>query len=103
MKIKCLSTPTVKDLINNITIPIRKASFSEKNALSRALGIRSLRDLPTQFESHGGDIIGGEMFPNISVTTKGVSPMATMGNIINVELARIRGQLKKVSLDDLKL
>lgn len=97
--------PTAGSIIKRITNPIIKASNIEKKELYKALGLRHLmsKNWRIGFESHGGDIISGEMLPNISVTSKGISPMETIGNIINVELARIRGQLKKVSTEDLKL
>ena len=96
---------TVGHVINQITAPIVKATAAEKKELGRALGKSNLKlqNWQTQFESHGGDVIGGEILPNISVTAKGISPMTTIGNIINVELARIRGQLRKVSTDSLQL
>ena len=92
----------VKDVLTKITEPIRKANDSEKKALSKALGLTS-KNFQTNFESHGNDIISGEVLPNIDVMSKGISPMEAVGNVINVELARIRGQLKRVSIDDLKL
>lgn len=97
--------PTTRKIIAQITNPIRTANNQEKIALSKALGLSSetLKTSQTQFESHGGDIIGGEILPNIHATSSGVSYIETVGNIVNVELARIRGQLKKVSLSDLNL
>ena len=96
---------TVGQVISQITAPIIKATAVEKKELSKVLGVSNLKlqNWQTQFESHGGDVIGGEILPNISVTAKGVSPMTTIGNIINVELARIRGQLRRVPTDSLKL
>ena len=96
---------TVKSLINQITNPIRTAKDNEKKALIKALGLNSATqtNFQTKFESHGADIIGGEILPKITITAKGISPMNCIGNIVNVELARIKGQLKRISLEDLNL
>ena len=95
----------VNDVIRKAVKPIEQATAAEKKQLSRALGLTpdNLRNWQTKFESHDKDIIEGEILPNISVTAKGISPMEAIGNIVNVELARIRGQLKKVSIENLNL
>ena len=95
---------TARTVLQDITAPIRRAAPSERLALCNALGLNSktAKYFQAKFESHGGDIISGECLPNIHVTSSGVSYMETVGNIINVELARIRGQLKRVSAGDLK-
>lgn len=82
---------------------INKATKAEKRKLCEALGLTSnnLKNWHPEVKLHGMDIIEGEILPNISVISKGVSPIEAVGNIVNVELARIRGQLKKVPLEKL--
>ena len=84
---------------------INKVTTTEKRQLCKALGLTpdNLRNWHPKVKLHGEDIIEGEILPNISVTSKGTSPIETIGNIVNVELARIRGQLKKVSIEKLNL
>ena len=96
---------TVKDIFNKITEPIKKSSPVEKDLLKKSLGLSSINSnfIQSNFESHGGDIISGKLLPNIHVTTSGVSLLESVGNIINVELARIRGQLKRISIDSFNL
>ena len=91
--------------VNQITSTIKKASQEEKTALCNALGINkeTIKSWRTKFETRRDDITDGEILPNISVTAKGISPIETIANIANVELARIRGQLKKVSPTDLNI
>ena len=94
--------PTVQSVIDGITAPIRKANNREKALLRQALR-GSLKNCQPKFDPHGNDILGGEILSGISVTSKGISPMQMIGNVVNVELARIRGQLKRVPQDGLNL
>ena len=88
-----------------MTAALQQTSVSEKIKLAKALGItpETLKSWRTSLNLHESDIIEGKIFPNINVTTKGISPMEMVATVANVELARIRGQLKRVSLSDLNI
>ena len=92
-------------IINRITDPIKKATNSEKRLLSEALGLTTdtSKSIQPRFRIHGEDIIDGEVLPNIDVTSKGISLADAIGNVVNVELARIRGQLKNIPMDSFNL
>ena len=98
-------TTLVKDVFNQVLAPIENATQKEKMELCKSLGITraNAKTWRTNFESHGGDIISGEFFPNIHVTTSGVSPIETFENIMSTELARIRGQLKRIPMKEFNL
>ena len=98
-------TSATGNRLGRISATIQNATIPEKIELFNALGITptTIKGWKTKLESHNGDIISGEILPNIDVTTKGTSPMETAANVVNVELARIRGQLKRVSVGDLNL
>ena len=98
-------TTLVKDVFNQVLAPVVKATPREKIELCKSLGITraNAKTWRTNFECHRGDIIGGEFFPKVNVITSGASPIETFGNIMSTELARIRGQLKRVPMKDFNL
>ncbi|MCR4881244.1 MAG: hypothetical protein K6A44_04750 [bacterium] len=95
----------VKGTIGQMASNIQQATVHEKIELAKALGINpsTIKSWRTKLEFPCGDIVCGKIFPNIDVITKGISPVETAASVANVELARIRGQLKRVSLDNMKL
>ena len=96
---------TSKDVINDIVKTIKEATPQERKLLKESLGldVKELAKWKPDFESLGRDIITGTLLPGTHITTSGASVIDSIGNIIRTELARIRGQLTRVSWDEFNL